>query len=68
MFVISQYGETSLPDLNCPNLRRMIFEDYDGIKFTESDRLGADDWESIFWDLPVCAPFALHYTTIDDYS
>lgn len=68
MFVRSQYGETSLPDLNCPNLRRMIFEDYDGIKFTESDRLGADDWESIFWDLPVCALFALHYTTIADYS
>ncbi|OQD71317.1 hypothetical protein PENPOL_c001G03703 [Penicillium polonicum] len=52
MYVTAQYGESSLPDLSCPNLRRMIFEDWDGDKCEESDRLGADDWESIFWDLP----------------
>lgn len=48
MFVITQYGETSLPDLNCPNLRRMIFEDWDGIKDTVSERLGADDGNRYF--------------------
>ena len=67
MYATAQYGESSLPDLSCPNLRRMIFEDWDGDKCEESDRLGADDWESIFWDLPVCALFTLHYTTFADY-
>ncbi|KAJ5695892.1 hypothetical protein N7536_006304 [Penicillium majusculum] len=57
MFVITQYGETSLPDLNCPNLRRMIFEDWDGIKDTVSERLGADDGNRYFgishWNLKI---------------
>lgn len=67
IFVTAQYGESSLPDLNCPNLRRIIFEDWDGNN-DKSERLGADDWESIFWDLLVCALFALHNTTLADYS
>ncbi|KAJ6139318.1 hypothetical protein N7471_005804 [Penicillium samsonianum] len=56
MFITVRNGECSLPDLNCPNLRRMVFDYRDGYHNTESDRLGAEDWESIFWDLPTKYP------------
>ncbi|KAJ5356554.1 hypothetical protein N7517_011163, partial [Penicillium concentricum] len=56
MYVEAQRGECSLPTLNCPNLRRMTFDGWDDHPSMESDRLGPDDWESIFWDLPTKYP------------
>jgi hypothetical protein len=49
-----EYGERSLPSLNCPNLQEMNFGGTMPEYFECEDGMGASGWESIFWDLPVC--------------
>ncbi|OQE45109.1 hypothetical protein PENCOP_c002G01073 [Penicillium coprophilum] len=54
VFVNAKVGECSLPNLKCPNLRRMTFETWGGSM--NSGRVGAQDWESIIWDLSTKYP------------
>ncbi|KAJ5178162.1 uncharacterized protein N7500_000861 [Penicillium coprophilum] len=54
VFVNAKVGECSLSNLNCPNLRRMTFASWG--KSMDSGRIGAQGWESIFWDLPTKYP------------
>ncbi|CAI7593403.1 unnamed protein product [Penicillium glandicola] len=56
MLVSGYDGECSLPELNCPNLRYMILQDLDPSNKLGHDGMCPDEWESIFWDLPIKYP------------
>lgn len=55
LFTSGKRGECSLPKLKCPNLRCMTFQDLDIENEEKDDDMGPDAWESVFWDLSVCA-------------
>lgn len=65
LFTSGKRGECSLPRLNCPNLRCMTFQDLDIENEEKDDDMGPDAWESIFWDLSVCACSTLVYNQAD---
>lgn len=64
MFTCGERGECSLPRMNCPNLYRMTFQDMDYENEEKEDDMCPDAWESIFWDISVCA----HSTLVLEYS